>query len=218
MTTPAPDPADAGGGGTAQAGAAAEAEGLVARGPRAGGAADVDTGEARTGGAANAAAGDAAAGDAAAGDAGAGGAGAGDADGVGGSGAPQDAAAGKREHAVRGMLAAALILEGITVLFVPQTIARIGAGGLGGTRLVLLLVLAAALFVAAGIQKRRAGLILGSALQVPVIATGLMVAAMYFLGLLFAGVWAYLLWVRQEILRAAARPGAPGGESGQPTA
>jgi hypothetical protein len=108
------------------------------------------------------------------------------------------------------MLAAALILEGITVLFVPQTIARIGAGGLSGTRLVLLLVLAAALFVAAGIQKHRAGLVLGSALQVPVIATGLMVAAMYFLGLLFAGVWAYLLWVRQEILRAAPRPGAPG--------
>jgi hypothetical protein len=145
------------------------------------------------------------------GDAGAGGAGAGgSAERAGGFGAPQDAAAGKREHAVRGMLAAALILEGITVLFVPQTIARIGAGGLSGTRLVLLLVLAAALFVAAGIQKRRAGLILGSALQVPIIATGLMVAAMYFLGLLFAGVWVYLLWVRQEILRAAARAGAPG--------
>jgi hypothetical protein len=134
------------------------------------------------------------------------------------SGAPPDAAAGKREHAVRGMLAAALILEGITVLLVPQTIARIGTGGLSGAGLVLLLVLAVALFVAAGIQKRRAGLILGSALQVAVIATGLMVAAMYFLGLLFAGVWAYLLWVRQEILPAAARAGSPGRESGHPTA
>ncbi|HEY6747627.1 MAG TPA: DUF4233 domain-containing protein [Mycobacteriales bacterium] len=116
-----------------------------------------------------------------------------------------DRAASTREHAVRGTLAAALILEGITVLFVPQTIAAIGEDGLGGRRLAVLLVLAVALFVAAGMQKRPAGLLLGSVLQVAVILTGLMVAAMYFLGLLFAAVWGFLLWVRQEVGRAAAR-------------
>jgi hypothetical protein len=109
---------------------------------------------------------------------------------------------------VRGVLAAGLILEGITVLFVPLAVAR-GDGGLTTTKLVLLLVLAAALFVAAGMQRRRAGLVLASALQVAVVATGLMVTAMYFLGLLFAGVWAYLLWVRQEIIRAPDRAAAP---------
>jgi hypothetical protein len=41
-------------------------------------------------------------------------------------------------------------------------------------------------------------------LQLAVIATGVLVPAMYFLGLLFAGVWVYLLWVRQEI--TARRP------------
>ena len=50
---------------------------------------------------------------------------------------------------------------------------------------------------------------LASVLQLAVIATGVLVPAMYFLGLLFAGVWVYLLWVRQEITRAGART-APG--------
>jgi len=117
-------------------------------------------------------------------------------------------AAGRRgtsrgEHAIRGTLAAALILEGLTVLFVPQTLAALSADGLGGVRLGLLLGLAAALFVAAGIQKFRAGLVLGSVLQIPVIALGVMVGAMYVLGLLFAGIWIYLLRVRQEILQVA---------------
>ena len=129
--------------------------------------------------------------------------------------AEEAAAARRRERAVSGTLAAGLILEGITVLFVPMTVARIGAGGISVVQLTLLLLLAAALFVAAGLQRRRAGLVLGTVLQLAVITTGLMVTAMYFLGLLFAGVWAYLLWVRQEITRAAART-AP-GSAGRPT-
>ena len=133
-------------------------------------------------------------------------------------GAPQggDAAAVRRGHAVRGTLAAGLILEGITVLFVPLVIGRVGDGdGLTATRLTLLVLLAVALFAAAGMQKRRAGLVLGSVLQVAVVATGVLAPAMYFLGLLFAGVWAYLLWVRQEILRAGRR--TPGAVPGPPT-
>lgn len=119
-------------------------------------------------------------------------------------------AARKREHAIRGTLAAALCLEALTVLFVPRAIAPAGDGGLTGIRLTILVVLAAALLVTAGLVKRRAGIVLGSALQVAVIATGVLVGAMYFLGLLFAGVWAYVLWVRGEIIRAAERAGAPG--------
>jgi hypothetical protein len=138
----------------------------------------------------------------------------GPADGLATSGAEavgeaERAAARRRERAVSGTLAAGLILEGITVLFVPLAIARIGADGISGTQLTLLLLLAAALFAAAGLQRRRVGLVLASALQLAVIATGLMIPTMYFLGLLFTGVWAYLLWVRQEVARAAARA-APG--------
>lgn len=140
----------------------------------------------------------------------------GEADGPAGAGegevdaAASAAAARKRQHAIRGTLAAALCLEALTVLFVPRTVARVGDGGLTGARLTVLIVIAALLLLAAGLVKRRAGLVLGSVLQVAVIATGVLVGAMYFLGLLFAGVWAYVLWVRQEILTAAQRAGAPG--------
>jgi hypothetical protein len=102
-----------------------------------------------------------------------------------------------------------LILEGITVLFAPMTIARIGQDGISTTELTLLLLLAAALFTTAGLQRRRFGPVAASVLQLAVIATGVLVPAMYFLGLLFAGVWVYLLWVRQEITRSGART-APG--------
>jgi hypothetical protein len=119
------------------------------------------------------------------------------------------AAARRRERAVSGTLAAGLILEGLTVLFVPMTIARIGQDGISTTELTLLLLLAAALFTTAGLQRRRFGPVAASVLQLAVIATGVLVPAMYFLGLLFAGVWVYLLWVRQEITRSGART-APG--------
>ncbi len=124
------------------------------------------------------------------------------------AGEAERAAARRRERAVSGTLAAGLILEGITVLFVPMAIARIGDDGISGTQLTLLLLLAAALFTAAGLQRRRIGLVAASVLQLAVIATGVLVPAMYFLGLLFTGVWVYLLWVRQEIIRAGTRTAA----------
>jgi Protein of unknown function (DUF4233) len=134
---------------------------------------------------------------------------------VGGAVGGEDVGARRREHAVRGTLAAGLILEGITVLFVPLAVARVS--GLGATRLTIVLVLAGLLFVAAGLQRRPAGIVVGSALQVAVVATGVIAPAMYFLGLLFAGVWGYLLWVRQEITRAHAARAAPGRASGPTT-
>jgi hypothetical protein len=106
---------------------------------------------------------------------------------------------------VRGTLAGALILEALTVLFVPRTIAPLSDGGLTAGRLAFLLGLAGALVVAAALQRRTAGLVLGTALQAPVIATGFLVGVMFVLGLMFAGVWLYLLRFRLELL------GPPGG-------
>lgn len=121
-----------------------------------------------------------------------------------GRGEPAADGVSKGERAIRGTLAAGLILEGITVLFVPTTVAALDEDGLGGPRLGLLLGLAAALFVAGGLQKYPFGRVVGTVLQVPVIAAGVLVGAMYVLGLVFAAVWGYLLWIRLEILRAAA--------------
>jgi hypothetical protein len=114
---------------------------------------------------------------------------------------PADPAArrARTERAVRGTLAAALCLEALTVLFVPRAIAPVSGVGLTGGRLAVVLALAGALIVAAGLQRRRTGIVLGSVLQLAVIATGVLVTAMYVLGLLFGGVWLYLLRVRREL-------------------
>jgi hypothetical protein len=120
----------------------------------------------------------------------------------------------RAERAVRGAAAAALALEALTVLFVPRAIAQFGPG-LTASRLALLLGLATALVVAAGLQRHRVGLVLGSVLQAAVIATGLLSGAMYVLGVLFGLAWLYLLRVRREVLR---RWSPPAGVTGPPGA
>ncbi len=95
-----------------------------------------------------------------------------------------------------------LCLEALTVLFVPRAIAQFGPGLTAG-RLTLLLVLAGLLLVTAFLQRGPAGLVLGSVLQLAVLATGLLTGAMYVVGGLFAAVWLYLLRLRRDLLRRA---------------
>lgn len=109
-------------------------------------------------------------------------------------------------RAARGALAGALILEAITVLFVPRAIAPVGGPGLTGGRLAVLLTLAGLLIVASGVQRRRWGLGFGSVLQLAVVATGVLLPAMYVLGIVFGAVWVYLLKVRRDLVRATAGP------------
>lgn len=104
------------------------------------------------------------------------------------------------ERAVRGIFAATLCLEALTVLFVPRALAG-SDGGLTRTRLIILLVLAAALLAAAALQGRSFGLVLGTALQLAVIASGVLTSAMYVLGVIFAAIWVYELRIRAQLLR-----------------
>ena len=109
-------------------------------------------------------------------------------------------------RALNGAAAAALLIEGITVLFVPRGIAQSG-DGLTGFRLVVLLVLAVLLIVASGVQRRPWGLMAGTALQVPLLLTGLMSGVMWILGGIFVLIWLYLLQVRKDLLGSSfARP------------
>ena len=110
-------------------------------------------------------------------------------------------------RALRGAAAGVLVLEGIAVLFVPRGIAQT-AEGLGGVRLTLLLVLAVVLVLAGGVQRRPQGLVVATALQVPLLLTGLLNSAMWFVGGVFVLIWLYLLQVRKELL------GSPFGEPG----
>jgi hypothetical protein len=112
-------------------------------------------------------------------------------------------------RALAGAAAAVLVLEGIAVLFVPRGIAQSGPG-LTGTRLLLLLGLALVLVLGSGLQRRPYGLLVGTALQVPLLLTGLMSGAMWIVGGVFALIWLYLLQVRKELLGAPfAAPAAP---------
>jgi hypothetical protein len=104
-------------------------------------------------------------------------------------------------RALNGAAAAALLLEGIAVLFVPRGIAQSGDGLTAG-RLVFLLVLAGLLILSAGLQRRPQGLVVGTALQVPVLLTGLLSSVMWFLGGVFVLIWLYLLQVRKDLLGA----------------
>jgi hypothetical protein len=117
-------------------------------------------------------------------------------------------------RALGGAAAAVLLLEGIVVLFVPRGIAQTGEG-LSGVRLVLLLVLAVVLILASGLQRRPQGAVIGTALQVPLLLTGLMNGVMWFLGGVFVLIWLYLLQLRKELLGSPFGAVAhPAGENG----
>jgi hypothetical protein len=108
-------------------------------------------------------------------------------------------------RALGGAAAAVLLLEGIAVLFVPRGIAQSGEG-LTGVRLTLLLVLAVVLILCSGLQRRPQGVLIGTALQVPLLLTGLMNGVMWFLGGVFVLIWLYLLQVRKDLLGSPFRP------------
>jgi hypothetical protein len=123
-------------------------------------------------------------------------------------------------RALNGAAAAVLLLEAVTVLFVPRGIAQSGPG-LTPLRLTLLLVLAAAFVVGSAVQRRPWGPVAGTVLQVPLLLTGLMAGVMWLLGGIFVLIWLYLLQIRKDLLGspfgrppAPAAPEPPEGTSG----
>ncbi len=110
--------------------------------------------------------------------------------------APDPVRAGR---ALGGAGAGILVLEGIATLFVPRGIAQDGDGLTGG-ELTYLLVLAVVLILAAGVQRRERGLLIGTALQVPLLLTGLLNSVMWFVAGAFVLIWLYLLQIRKELL------------------
>jgi hypothetical protein len=65
-------------------------------------------------------------------------------------------------------------------------------------------LIAILLILNAGIMKRRFGWISGSVLQVAVVSYGFIVTSMFFLGVLFSGLWiaAYVVGRKGEAIRA----------------
>ena len=115
-----------------------------------------------------------------------------------------DARRRNTNRATRRGLAAVLCLEAFAVLLVPRAIAQTSAG-LGGLKTGLLLGFAAVLVATATVLRRRWGIGFGSLVQVPFLLIGIWVPAFFVVGVLFLGVWLYLLNLRHELI------GTPGG-------
>lgn len=109
----------------------------------------------------------------------------------------------RADRGTRGAMAGILGLEAIIVLLVPRTIAF--TTGLGTVRTALLVALAVVMVLAAGLIRRPWGIAVGSVLQLPFIATGIMIVTMFLVGAIFAAIWLRLLTLRQELV------GSPGG-------
>lgn len=116
---------------------------------------------------------------------------------------------------LRGVFAATLALEAIVVALALLVLPKFGEGAtpLG---VVVIAVLAVAMVVAAGLQRRPWGLGLALGLQVAVIACGLLVPALGIMGLVFALVWGGLLLLRRDLAGKMARGELPSQQVREP--
>jgi len=71
------------------------------------------------------------------------------------------------------------------------------------------LCLVVGLLLAAGLLRTSAGYVLGSALQVLLVASGYVLPAMYFLGLVFGGLWVLAIVLARRADRYAALRSVP---------
>lgn len=109
---------------------------------------------------------------------------------------------------IRGIFAATLVLEAIVVLLSLLVLSKFGEGAtVGGVTAIV--GLAVAMVVASGLQRRPWGLGLALALQVAMIACGVLVPVLGALGVLFGLVWVGLLLFRREVARRMARGELP---------
>ena len=109
------------------------------------------------------------------------------------------------------LLAASVLVAEAFVIFFATLVAKDLSDVEGSTVWLVGLGGALAALAVAGLLRRPWGYVLGSLLQVLVIAAGLVVPVMFFLGAVFAALWglAILLGRRAEQLRAAAGAAAP---------
>ena len=78
-------------------------------------------------------------------------------------------------------------------------------------------MLAVVLILAAGVQRRPQGVLVGTVLQVPLLLTGLFNSVMWFVAGAFVLIWLYLLQVRKELLGSPfGAPRARQADEGEP--
>lgn len=107
------------------------------------------------------------------------------------------------------MMAATLVIEAIVVLLALPVVGVVGAG-YTWWRVGYLLLLAAAMIVGAGLQRRRWALGYNLGLQVVFIAGYVVHPAVGVMGVVSMVLWAYLLHLRREVAARMARGELPG--------
>ncbi|WIM97653.1 DUF4233 domain-containing protein [Actinoplanes oblitus] len=114
--------------------------------------------------------------------------------------APRRSGLKNPEAAVRGLGAGTLALEAIVLLLAIQPIRILGVD-LSGWQIGLVIGLAVLAALLAGCMRRRWGWGAGTALQVALLASGLVVHwSLTALGVIFGLAWAYATYVRRSIL------------------
>lgn len=105
----------------------------------------------------------------------------------------------RADRATKGGLAGLLCLEAFVVLLVPRAIAQT-ATGLSDTKTFLLLGLAIVLIACGFLLRRPWGIGLGSALQLLVAATAILIPVILIVVLFFVFLWWFLLRTRQQLV------------------
>ena len=101
---------------------------------------------------------------------------------------------------MRVLSASVLAMEAFVMAFA----VLLAMGEHGGDVLTLGGVIAILLLLNAGLMKKKIGWVIGSILQVAMISYGYFVYSMYFMGVLFAGLWiaAFVVGRKGEAIRA----------------
>jgi Protein of unknown function (DUF4233) len=117
---------------------------------------------------------------------------------------------------LRGVYAATLVLEAIVVALSLLVLAKFGEGATAPGVTVISL-LAVAMVVAAGLQRRPWGLRLAIGLQLAVVACGLLlVPALAIMGGVFLLVWGAILLMRRDLLQKMERGELPSQQPPRP--
>jgi hypothetical protein len=109
----------------------------------------------------------------------------------------------------RGVMAGTLILEAIVVLLALPVVSAVG-GGLTVVTGTYLIGLAVVLVLLAGVQGRPWAIWVNLGIQLVLIAGWVVSGAVGFIGLVFAGVWLLILYLRSEVKRRQERGLLPG--------
>jgi hypothetical protein len=109
----------------------------------------------------------------------------------------------------RGVMAGTLILEAIVVLLALPVVV-VADGGLTPVTGTYLIGLAVVLILLAGLQGRSWAIWVNLGIQLVLIGGWVVHGAVGFIGLIFAGVWLLILYLRSEVRRREERGLLPG--------